>query len=118
MTRQFSFRLNPPATFHGAKHPSVGMAHADLSPRRRLNDGVEAIFTRALALRDVEAAADLLAVLEKWHAQRPAHRGGERRWEAKGLWSARRDLERLRSLRQPRQDPAGRARPDQGPIRG
>ena len=68
-------------------------------PKRRLDDDIEAIFSRACATSNIDAAGDLLAVLEKWHIRRTKKYGRERRINSLDLQAARRKLERLAAAR-------------------
>lgn len=70
------------------------------SIRRRMEDQIEALYNRARIGNDLEAASDLLALLEKWFARRPVQVGRERRTNAAALLRARRDLEQLTRARQ------------------
>src|SRR4249920_267508 len=55
--------------------PGARMARVNQSLKRRLDDDVEEVFSRACATNDLESAADLLLLLEKWHARRSASYG-------------------------------------------
>lgn len=66
------------------------------TPTRRLDDALHEIFDRACAIGDAAAAADVLAVLEKWHARRRASDRFNRRADPERLRRARLALERLR----------------------
>jgi hypothetical protein len=60
-----------------------------------LDDDLEAVFNRACISNDVEAAMDLLSLMENWHERRETSYGGERRINDDALQRARRALERL-----------------------
>lgn len=79
--------------------PGDRLARVNQSLKRRLDDDVEEVFNRACASNDLEVAADLLLLLEKWHARRAAHYGRERRVSGANLQRARKELERLGALR-------------------
>jgi hypothetical protein len=64
--------------------------------RRRLDDHVAEIFHRACTIKDLEAAADLLALLEKWHFRRATRYGRERRIGDAMMQRARKEAGRLR----------------------
>ncbi len=68
------------------------LAGVNLSPGRRLDDSIKQIFNRACATNNLEAAADLLTLLEKWHARRQANYGRERRINGDDLERARKEL--------------------------
>jgi hypothetical protein len=75
--------------------PDNRLARVTQSFQRRLDDDIEAVFNRACISNDVDAAADLLALMEKWHERRKTSYGGERRINDDALRRARRALERL-----------------------
>jgi hypothetical protein len=64
-------------------------------PRRRMEDQIETLFNRACLLGNLDAAADLLALLEKWYSLGSARIGRERRINGDAMHRARRELERL-----------------------
>ena len=70
--------------------PNRRIPAPDPVSRRRLTDDVQAILSRACDSNEPEAAADLLALLEKWQTRNP-----ERRNVLHHLDSARREVERL-----------------------
>jgi hypothetical protein len=76
-------------------------AQARRMPRRRLDDQIETLYHRACIVQDLEAASDLLTLLEKWFQRRSARSGTDRRNDA-GLRRARRELDRLTQARQSR----------------
>ena len=79
--------------------PGARLARVNQSLKRRLDDDVEEVFSRACASNDLESAADLLALLEKWHARRSSSYGRERRIAGASLTRARKELDRLTMLR-------------------
>ena len=97
--RTFRFLLNRSSALHEVRVPGARLARVNQSLKRRLDDDVEEIFNRACATNDLEAAHDLLALLEKWHARRSASYGRERRIGGAALQRARGELERLAALR-------------------
>ena len=98
--RTFGFMSNRNAKSNEVQIPSARMARVNQSLKRRLDDDVEEVFNRACATNDLEAANDLLSLLEKWHTRRSAHYGRERRVSGVGLQRARKELERLTQLRE------------------
>jgi hypothetical protein len=84
---------------HEVRIPGARLARVNQSLRRRLDDEIEAVFNRACATNDLEAAADLLTLMEKWHARRPAGHGHERRTGGEHLRRVRKQLERVSGLR-------------------
>ena len=96
---RLSFLLGKRANSHEARIPGARMARLNQSLRRRLDDDVEEVFNRACTSNDLEAAADLLTVLERWHERRSATYGKERRINGAAIQRVRRELDRLRVLR-------------------
>ena len=75
--------------------PVSRMDRVQQSRRRRLDDDIEEVFNRACITHNPEAAADLLALMEKWHDRRNATFGRERRISDETLQRARREMARL-----------------------
>jgi hypothetical protein len=75
------------------RRPDAPPADARQTLRRRMEDRIESLYNRACMANDLEAASDLLALLEKWFARRSANPGRERRVNAAALQRARRRLE-------------------------
>jgi hypothetical protein len=67
--------------------------------RRRLGDSLADIFTRAVASNNLDGAADLLTILEKWQQRRVTKYGRERRISDAELKAMRADLDRLTAVR-------------------
>jgi hypothetical protein len=82
----------------GPEIPGARLSRVNQSRRRRLDDDAEDLFHKACMAKDLEAAADMLAVLEKWHARRSAAHGRDQRLDDTALQRARRELDRLRIL--------------------
>lgn len=93
--RAFGFVGNKTRPLHEVQIPGARLARVNQSLKRRLDDDVEEVFNRACATNDLESAADLLMLLEKWHARRSASYGRERRISGANLVRARKELERL-----------------------
>jgi hypothetical protein len=93
--RTFGFLINKSSALHEVRVPGARLARVNQSLKRRLDDDIEEVFHRACAANDLDAAADLLVVLEKWHARRSASYGRERRISNASLLRARKELERL-----------------------
>jgi hypothetical protein len=70
----------------------------DLVVRRRLDDAVEEIFNRACASNNLDEAADLLAVLEKWSSTGKDH-SRRRRSNERNIKTMRAELEHRTALR-------------------
>src|SRR6266700_6252158 len=97
--RTFGFLVNRSSSLHEVRIPTARLARVNQSLKRRLDDDVEEVFNRACASNDLEAARDLLVLLEKWHARRSASYGRERRISGAALQRARKELERLGVLK-------------------
>ena len=97
--RTFGFLVNRTSSLHEVRIPGSRLARVNQSLKRRLDDDVEEVFHRACATNDFDAATDLLALLEKWHLRRSASYGRERRISGASLQRARKELERLATLR-------------------
>ena len=104
--RTFGFIVNRSSSMHEMRIPSARLARVNQSLKRRLDDDVEEVFNRACATNDLEAANDLLVLLEKWHARRSASYGRERRISGAALQRARKELDRLAALRTEAQERA------------
>jgi hypothetical protein len=99
--RHLGFRLfSDRVSMSEPRLPAPSPPQARQSLRRRLEDQVETLYTKACINNDLEAASDLLALLENWFARRSAKFGRERRRGAVALQRARRELEQLTSARQ------------------
>ena len=96
--RTFGFLVNKSSSLHEVRIPGARLARVNQSLKRRLDDDLEEVFNRACATNDLEAAADLLGLLEKWHARRSASYGRERRISGASLERVRKELERLITL--------------------
>ncbi len=68
-------------------------------PRRRLDDAIVVIFHRAVASNNLDGAADLLAILEKWQQRRAMKYGSEKRVGDAEVKAMRAGLDRLTALR-------------------
>jgi hypothetical protein len=90
--------------------PGARLARVNQALKRRLDDDIEEVFSRACASNDLESANDLLMLLEKWHARRSASYGRERRISGANLVRARKELDRLSTLHGGK-PPAETARP-------
>jgi len=97
--RTFGFLGNRTRSLHEVQIPGARLARVNQSLKRRLDDDVEEVFNRACATNDLDAASDLLALLEKWHSRRQANYGRERRISGANLTRARSELDRLAILK-------------------
>ena len=77
-------------------------ADARQNQRRRMEDLIETVYTKARAVNDLELAADLLTLLEKWLTRRVAVAGRERRTDRATLQRVRRELQKLSRSPRPR----------------
>jgi hypothetical protein len=97
--RSLSFQVNRLANLRAARSYEDSTTAAAISPRRRLDDQVEEVFIRACASRDVDAARDLLNLLEKWHTRRLSRYGRERRINGASLERLRKEFDRFFNLK-------------------
>jgi hypothetical protein len=77
--RRLGFAITRQWVFAERRIPPGQHAHLQPAWRRRLDDDIVQVFHRACHLKDQEAAADVLALLEKWRRRRVMRRGLERR---------------------------------------
>jgi hypothetical protein len=110
--RTFGFLVNRSSSLHEVRIPGARLARVNQSLKRRLDDDLEEVFNRACATNDLEAATDLLTLLEKWHARRAASYGRERRINSAALDRARKDLDRLVVLQSNKTAAAAEAKQD------
>jgi hypothetical protein len=96
--RSFSLLIRKSAGLSAPSTPARRACNAG-RPRRRLDDLLADIFARAIAANEIEEAADLLLVLEKWHQSRKTHLGRGRRVDGTELKAMRADLDRLTAPR-------------------
>jgi hypothetical protein len=95
--RPLGFSLSSITRLHEAPIPGSRSGRTNWPHRRRLDDALEAVFQRACATNNMDAAADVLAVLEKWHDRRTVKYGSERRIDGRVITAMRAELERLRA---------------------
>ncbi len=74
--------------------PHARLERVNQALRRRLDDAVEEVFTRACLTGDLDTAADLLAVLKNMHARRQQRVGRDRRLNDTIIQAATQELER------------------------
>ncbi len=95
MLKNFGFILGRSSNFRAPAIPVNRLDRVNSSLKRRLDDDIEEVFSRALAGNDLESASDLLALMEKWHVRRQIRYGRERRISGAGVQRARRELDKL-----------------------
>ena len=93
------FRGNATTNLRPPPIPDIRLALFKPVHRRRLDDALEAVFNRACATNNLDAAADVLTVLEKWHGRRVAGYGRERRISDMKVKTMRSELVRLTASR-------------------
>ena len=74
--RMFSVLVDKAVRLREPAIPDKRLTRVNPPAVNRLDEGVMEVFTLACAASDLEAAADLLALVEKWHAD--LNRFGER----------------------------------------
>jgi hypothetical protein len=97
--RTYGVRVTPAFNPHEAPPPGARKAAANRTYRRRLDDAMVAVFDRACAGNNLDAAADVLEVLIAWHRRRSAKYGRERRISDDHLKLMLAELKRLTMLR-------------------
>jgi hypothetical protein len=97
--RTFGFIGNRSRSQSELQIPGARLARVNQSLKRRLDDDIEEIFSRACATNDLVSAADLLTLLEKWHLRRTTCSGRDRRNFGVNLQRARKELDRQTALR-------------------
>jgi hypothetical protein len=93
--RSFGFKLRHNTSLSAVKRPGHWHAQAPINLNRRLDDALVVVFDRACETGNLDAAKDILAVLEKWAARRASKYGTERRMANNGIEAMRAELERL-----------------------
>jgi hypothetical protein len=96
--RLLGFLVNARCKVAARPLPPAPLGRVNRSFRRRLNDSMELLFDEACVANKLSAAADLLALLERWHSPRQAGYGGERRISDATLERMRHKLKRLYAL--------------------
>ena len=100
------------------REPSIPGARLDrVRPRNgyRLDEGINELFEYACITSDLEAAGDLVALMEKWHAGRRYKDYEQRRLVVIQLKRMRGELDRRHIMRGTRPD-ATSHRPDQNGL--
>jgi hypothetical protein len=97
--RAFGFRTNVATSLRAPPIPDARFALSRPSHRRRLDDAMVAIFERACQANNLDAAAEVLTVLETWHERRSIRYGSERRIDDRHLVAMQTELKRLTALR-------------------
>jgi hypothetical protein len=96
--RQFGFRGNVALSLRETPVPGrVGRTNPYY--HRRLDDAMVAVFDGACVGNNLDAAADVLTLLERWHERRSVRYGSERRIDDRDLVVMRTELKRLTALR-------------------
>ena len=97
--RTFGFRGNTTTNLRPPPIPDIRLALFKPVHRRRLDDAMISIFEQACAGNNLDAAAEVLTVLETWHERRSARYGSERRIDDRHLIAMRSELARLVAMR-------------------
>ena len=97
MMKPTKFLIRTGANLHAPPNPAGRLVHSNRPPQRRLEDHLASVFYRACASNDTEGAADVLAVLEKWHAKRLAKNERARRNDSE-IKAMRAELGRITAL--------------------
>lgn len=97
--RTYGFRSGETVNLSPSPNRGMQPSAGPSSHRRRLDDAMVAVFERACAGNNLDAAADVLEVLIMWHRRRSAKYGRERRINDDHLKSMLLELKRLTTLR-------------------
>jgi hypothetical protein len=97
--RQANFLLINNPRIYEPPVPDALRTRSNQKNCRHMNDGLASIFFDACTANKPEKAADLLTLLEKWHARRPAKDGCEDRSAREVVQAMRAELERLTASR-------------------
>jgi hypothetical protein len=97
--RHHGFLLGGNAGLREVPIPPGARIKSAASLRRRLDDSLVDICSRAVASNNLDGAADLLEIMEKWHERRKVKYGRERRIHDAELTAMRTALNQLRALR-------------------
>ena len=81
--RPFGTLIDKTARFREPPIPGSRLERVQPSVAHRLDEGITELFDYACITNDLEAAADLVALMETWHARRSY--GDERQKRASGL---------------------------------
>jgi len=79
--------------------PAARRLDARRSARRRIEDQIESLCSRACNVNDLEVASDLLALLDRWSRRRMTKVGHDQRIDGPALKRARNRLEALTRAR-------------------
>ena len=96
--RFFGFSAGKAPDTADSPRPRARLARVT-SHRRRVEDDIEVAFHRALTTQQLDAAADILTMLETWHARRADGGALERRANDLDLEVLRGELAGLRKSR-------------------
>jgi hypothetical protein len=97
--RSFGFRIGAATSLHQAPLPGRQPTQSSRSPHRRLDDEMVAVFERACRINNLDAAGEVLELLEASHQRRSVRYGRERRIDDGHLTSMRSELKRLKATR-------------------
>ena len=97
--RMFSVLVDKAVKFREPAIPDKRLTRVNPPAANRLEEGIMEVFTLACAAGDLEAAADLLALVEKWQARRPPVDEAAKRTAS--LWTRRMrgELERQHTMK-------------------
>jgi hypothetical protein len=110
--RPFGTLIDKSLKFREPSIPGGRMERVRPPTVSRLDEGIMELFDYACIANDLEAAADLVTLAEKWHARRPYSDEHQRHVGAIGLKRMHGELERRRIMREFRPATMGQ-RPNQ-----
>ena len=109
MKRSLGFLMRHSLGLRETAVPDSRLERVNQAVRRRLDDDLEDMIRRACAGNDLEAAAELLALLKKWRERRALRYGHDRRGDRAELRRIRQELDllaRARTVHRPENEPA------------
>jgi hypothetical protein len=97
--RPFGTLIQKAVQFREPPIPGARLDRVNPRPENRLDDGINELFDHACITNDLEAAADLVALMERWHARRNYKDYEQRRVTAIQLRRMRGELDRRHIMR-------------------
>jgi hypothetical protein len=111
MMRPFCISIEKAVKFREPPIPEARLDRVLSHTEHRLSDGINELFDYACITSDLKAAADLVALMEKWHTQRTYKDYEQRRLVVIQLKRMRGELDRRHIMRDTRPAPTN-LRPD------
>ena len=99
MVRPFGSLIEKGIKFREPSIPDARLERVNPPAMHRLDDGITELFNNACINNDLEAAADLIALSEKWRARRSYEDENQRRLDGVRLKRMHGELERRHIVR-------------------